>query len=94
MLSEAAFLTLSTVCLNILTRGGDIQETRTIHPAPGELIRIGRASSAASKNMVAGPNNAMFDSRVMSRCHAHIEAPTGLPVCPSSISCSHQTDSF
>ncbi|KAG8625352.1 hypothetical protein KVT40_007103 [Elsinoe batatas] len=45
----------------------------------GDRIHIGRSSLNPAKNLTPAEDNAIFGCKVMSRDHAFLEAPTGLP---------------
>ncbi|KAF2224128.1 hypothetical protein BDZ85DRAFT_295232 [Elsinoe ampelina] len=45
----------------------------------GDRVHIGRSSLNPAKNLTPAKDNAIFGCKVMSRDHAFLEAPTGLP---------------
>ncbi|PSK42346.1 Vacuolar protein sorting-associated protein 64 [Elsinoe australis] len=54
-------------------------EGRVIVPEAGERIQISRSSLNPAKQLLPERNNAVFDCKVMSRFHAFLEVPAGLP---------------
>lgn len=64
---------LSIVVIHLIPQGDNTDRTRVITLRPSaDPIFIGRASKTASKGLVAAPENAWFDSPIMSRQHGKI----------------------
>ncbi|KAL9036729.1 MAG: hypothetical protein Q9180_004129, partial [Flavoplaca navasiana] len=61
------------VVMNLIPQGDNRDYTRVITLSPSaEPIIIGRASKTTSKGLLAAPQNAWFDSPIMSRQHGRI----------------------
>lgn len=64
------FCSAAVVLLHPLDFSGPVFDRTLTFTSESDRIEIGRSSQRASKDLSPRPNNALFDSRVMSRVHA------------------------
>ncbi|KAL8753299.1 MAG: hypothetical protein Q9199_005142 [Rusavskia elegans] len=83
---------LSIVVIHLIPQGDNTDRTRVITLRPSaDPIFIGRASKTASKGLVAAPENAWFDSPIMSRQHGKISMTSSGAVQLQDLASTHGT---
>ncbi|KAL8784057.1 MAG: hypothetical protein Q9213_004184 [Squamulea squamosa] len=83
---------LLTTIVKLVPQGDDTDFTRVILLSPSaNSVFIGRASKTASKGLVAAPDNAWFDSPIMSRQHGKISVTSSGVVQLQDLGSTHGT---
>lgn len=72
---------LATVHLRDVENRDPIAERTITLTSPDWAVKIGRGSSSGDENLRPAKDNAWFDSRVMSRAHAVLQADPDTKVC-------------